>query len=128
MPLFSSTKCETCAQYMKNSLILFFISTCSAAIISSSYFLLHFFFLLSLLWSLGKTVARLLSSLGQIFCAVLPLFETEHLLLTRSTIALSILSLQIPKGFPNVENSSESSIVVPLLASSIPLQFLVPMS
>ena len=58
----------------------------------------------------------------QDFFAVLPLSEVPHPLFTRSTIALLIISPQVVKGIPNVENSSESLMVVPLLANSSALQ------
>ena len=50
-----------------------------------------------LLWSLSRVTVCHLFSLGQIFCTVLPLSEAAHLLLTISTIALSIISLQLPR-------------------------------
>ena len=76
-----------------------------------------------LVWSLSRVNVHLLSSLRQIFHGVLPLSETAHLLLIRSTIALSIISLRVPRGIPNVENLSESSMVVHLLVKSSALQF-----
>ena len=75
-----------------------------------------------LLWSLSRTAVRPLFGLGQIFCAVLSVSKTAHLLLTRSTIALSITSLQVPKWISNVENSSESSMVASFLTSLSALQ------
>ena len=44
--------------------------------------------------------------------------EAAHLSLTESAIALSIMSLQVFIGMYRLENSSESSIVVPRLANS----------
>ena len=65
-----------------------------------------------LFWSLSRVAVRLFSSLGHIFQALLPLSEAaNHLLLIRSTIDLS-------QCIPNVENSSESSMVMPLPAKS----------
>ena len=64
-----------------------------------------------LFWSLCRAAAHLLSSLDQIFCAILTASKAAHLLLTRSMIALSIISLQVAKGFS-----------VPFLASSSTLQ------
>ena len=73
-------------------------------------------------WCLSKAPTRFLTRLGQIFCVILPFSEAAHLLLTRSTISLSIINLQIPKGIPNIENSLESSTAVPFLAKSSSLQ------
>ena len=122
---------------MKNSLILLLISTVSTEIIRKVTIpirlacvpiilcpVITLITVLSLLlWSLSRVSLRLLSSLGQIFCTVLPLFKAAHPLLTMSTIALSIIDLQVPKGIPNVENSLESSMI-PLLANSSALQLL----
>ena len=74
------------------------------------------------LWSLSKVAVRLLSNFGQMFHVVLPLSEATHLLLTRSTIPLSIISLQVLKGIPKVENSSKSAMVMPPLAKSSAMQ------
>ena len=96
-----------------------------------------------LLWSLSRVAVRLLSSLGQIFCYcwqrlryivnykpactqwnpqcrefIMPLSGVACLLLTRSTITLSITSLHVL----NVENPSESSMVMAFLANSYALQ------
>ena len=69
-----------------------------------------------LFWNLnGVAVLIYLSNLDQSFRAVLPLSAAAHLLLMRSTIALSIISLQVFKAITKVKNSSESAMVVPLL-------------
>ena len=72
--------------------------------------------------SLSKVAARLIFSLGKIFRAILLLFGAAHLLLTGSTIALSIINQQVPKDIANEENTSESSMVVPLVAKTTGLQ------
>ena len=56
------------------------------------------------------------------FCAVQSLFEVTHLQFPGSTIALSIISLQVFIGIPNEGNSSDSLMVVPILSNSSALQ------
>ena len=75
-----------------------------------------------LLWSLGSVAVRLLYNLGQIFRTILPLSEAPNLLITRSTIALSIISLHVLKGISNVENSIRApsgQIIRPAVAGNI---------
>ena len=71
---------------------------------------------------LSKPIVRPLFSLGQIFCAILPLSGITHLALIEMMITFSITSLQVFIVMPRVKNSLKSSMVRHCLANSSDLQ------